>query len=79
MKDKLKGHEATMRETQCLNFDMQVSSRIIEGDVTGRYVRATTHVCLDVRSKVGWGAVDVAGGRHGEGRDRGGHGSRAVI
>lgn len=47
--------------------------------MTDRYVRATIHVWLDVRSKVGWGAVDVAGGRHGEGRDRGGHGSRAVI
>lgn len=47
--------------------------------MTDRYVRATIHVWLGDRSKVGWGAVDVAGGRHGEGRDRGGHGSRAVI
>lgn len=37
------------------------------------------YVRVGVRSKVEWGVGDVAGGRHGGGRDRGGRGSRAVI
>lgn len=37
------------------------------------------YVWVGARTKVEWGVGDVAGGRHGGGRDRGGRGSRAVI
>lgn len=47
---------------------------------TGRGDWVTLCVCVvGLWSKVGWHAGDVAGGRHGGGRDRGGHGTRAVI
>ncbi len=55
----------------------------IKNDNRGMSVCVTDSTCgrvwVGVRSKVEWGAGDVAGGRHGGGRDRGGRGSRAVI
>lgn len=42
-------------------------------------IYGSVYVWEGVRRKVEWGVRDVAGVRHGGGRDRGGRGSRAVI
>lgn len=75
--------EADLGKKQKQKADRKTKIDMTKTTEVWLFVWETIYVCVHVRvglrSKVGWSFGDVAGGRHGGGRDRGGRGSRAVI